>query len=49
MADVLAYCLHLADNLGVDINEIILEKVAKNKARYPVDKARGKSDKYDRL
>jgi len=49
LADVLAYCLHLADDLGVDIDEIILEKIAKNEAKYPVDKARGKSDKYDRL
>ena len=49
LADVLAYCLHLADDLGVDIDELVLEKIAKNEAKYPVDKSRGKSDKYDRL
>ncbi len=49
LADVLAYCLHLADDLGVDIDELILEKIAKNESKYPVDKSRGKSDKYDRL
>jgi NTP pyrophosphatase (non-canonical NTP hydrolase) len=49
LADVLAYCLHLADDLGVDINQLVLDKIAKNEAKYPVDKSRGKSDKYDRL
>lgn len=49
LADVLAYCLHLADDLGVNIDDLVLEKVAKNELKYPIEKSRGKSQKYDRL
>lgn len=49
LADVLAYCLHLADDLGIDIDDLVLEKVAKNESKYPIEKSRGKSQKYDRL
>lgn len=49
LADVLAYCLHLADDLGVDIDDLVLEKVAKNELKYPIEKSLGKSQKYDRL
>jgi NTP pyrophosphatase (non-canonical NTP hydrolase) len=49
LADVLAYCLHLADKLGVSVDELVLDKVAKNELKYPIEKARGKSDKYDQL
>ena len=49
LADVLAYCLHLADDLGLDIDDLVLEKVAKNELKYPVEKSRGKNQKYDRL
>lgn len=49
LADVLAYCLHLADDLGIDVDDLVLEKVAKNELKYPVEKSRGTSQKYDRL
>ena len=49
LADVLTYCLILANRLGVDPNEIILAKLAKTGAKYSVDKARGRSTKYDAL
>jgi NTP pyrophosphatase (non-canonical NTP hydrolase) len=49
LADVLTYCLLLADKLGLDPNEIVLEKLAKTRQKYPVEKARGRSDKYDQL
>lgn len=49
LADVLTYCLLLADKLGLDPLEIIENKLAETKAKYPVDKARGSSTKYDRL
>ena len=49
LADVLTYCLLLADKYGLDPEEIVLSKLEKTKAKYPVEKARGKSDKYDRL
>ncbi len=49
LADVLTYCLLLADKYGLDPEEIVLSKLEKTKAKYPVEKARGKSVKYDRL
>lgn len=49
LADVLSYCIMLADRLGVDIEEIVLNKLEKTKAKYPVEKARGVSTKYDKL
>ena len=49
LADVLTYCLLLADKYGFDLEEIVLEKLEQTKAKYPVDKAFGKSDKYDQL
>jgi dCTP diphosphatase len=49
LADVLTYCLLLADKLGVDPDQIVLNKLAKTREKYPVDKARGSSAKYDVL
>lgn len=49
LADVLTYCFLLADNLGADPEELILNKLEKTVAKYPVDKAFGRSDKYDQL
>ena len=47
LADVLTYCLLLADKLGVDPDQIVLDKLEKTRAKYPVDKARGSSARYD--
>jgi NTP pyrophosphatase (non-canonical NTP hydrolase) len=49
LADVLTYCLLLADRHNFDVTEIVLEKLEQTKAKYPVEKAKGKSVKYDRL
>ncbi|MDH6236775.1 nucleotide pyrophosphohydrolase [Cryobacterium sp. CG_9.6] len=49
LADVLTYCLLLADRLGMDPNQIILDKLAVTRGKYPVDTARGRSTKYDAL
>ncbi|WP_104100412.1 nucleotide pyrophosphohydrolase [Cryobacterium sp. M96] len=49
LADVLTYCILLADRLGVDPNQIVLDKLAKTREKYPVNKSRGRSDKYDVL
>jgi dCTP diphosphatase len=49
LADVLTYCLLLADRLGVDPDQIVLDKLEVTRQKYPVDKARGRSDKYDAL
>jgi NTP pyrophosphatase (non-canonical NTP hydrolase) len=49
LADVLTYCLLLADRHNFDVTEMVLEKLEQTKAKYPVEKAKGKSVKYDRL
>ncbi|MDC8104715.1 nucleotide pyrophosphohydrolase [Chryseobacterium sp. B21-037] len=49
LADVFMYGILLADKNKIDINNIILKKLQKNGEKYPVDKAKGKSDKYDEL
>jgi dCTP diphosphatase len=49
LADVLTYCLLLADRIGADPNQIILDKLAVTREKYPADKARGRSTKYDAL
>ncbi|WP_026482530.1 nucleotide pyrophosphohydrolase [Agromyces subbeticus] len=49
LADVLTYCLLLADRLGVDPAEIVLAKLSKTEEKYPVEKARGRAVKYDEL
>ncbi|MGV8911324.1 MAG: nucleotide pyrophosphohydrolase [Rhodoglobus sp.] len=49
LADVLTYCILLADRLDLDPNEIVLEKLAKTREKYPVEKSRGRSAKYDEL
>lgn len=49
LADVLTYCLLLAEKYQLDIEEILLEKLDINRQKYPAEKSRGKSDKYDRL
>ena len=49
LADVMVYSRNLLDELGLDEDEIINSKMDKNEAKYPVEKARGKSDKYDKL
>ena len=49
MADVFAYLINMADRLNVDLIDITDKKIDKNALKYPVDKARGKSDKYNKL
>jgi len=49
LADVLSYCILMADVCGLDLDEIMNAKVAKNEAKYPVDKARGNAAKYTEL
>lgn len=49
LADVLIYCLHMVDILGVDVIEILNHKVDLNEEKYPVDKAKGLAAKYDTL
>ena len=49
LADVLAYTLMLANKHGIDMKKAVLEKIAKNAAKYPVEKAKGTAKKYDAL
>ena len=49
LADILTYCILLADHFGLDPYDLVIEKLEKTKEKYPVEKSKGKSDKYDRL
>ena len=49
LADMMSCCVLMADVCGLDLDEILREKVAKNEAKYPVEKARGRADKYTEL
>lgn len=49
LADILTYCLLLLDKYELDLDAIVLEKLEKTIEKYPVERARGTSEKYDRL
>ncbi len=49
IADVIIYCIYLADALGVDLADAIGSKIDKNARKYPADKARGNARKYIEL
>lgn len=49
LADVLLYLVRLADVLGIDLADAAARKLAINAERYPVDRARGKAEKYTKL
>jgi NTP pyrophosphatase (non-canonical NTP hydrolase) len=49
LADVLLYLIRLADSLDVDLEAAARAKILRNAEKYPVDKARGSSLKYDQL
>lgn len=48
-ADVLLYLMLIADAAGIDLLDAARAKLVKNAAKYPVEKARGTSAKYDKL
>lgn len=49
LADVLIYCIYLADHLGIDLVDAISDKIDANARKYPVEKAKGSSRKYTEL
>lgn len=49
LADILIYCILLADTIDVKIEEIINKKLLKNEKKYPIEKAFGSSKKYNKL
>lgn len=49
LADVVIYALEFANMTGIDVAAAIETKMATNAAKYPVEKAKGRSDKYTEL
>lgn len=49
LADVIVYCQNMLDELNLDVDEIVNDKMDKNEAKYPVEKAKGSAAKYDQL
>ena len=49
LADVIVYCQDMLDKLGLDADEIVNAKMTKNEAKYPVEKSKGRADKYTQL
>lgn len=49
LADVVIYGILMADSCGLDLDEIVLEKMKRNNEKYPVEKAFGSKEKYTEL
>ncbi len=49
LADVVNYCILMADKLDVDLEDIVLKKLKKTEKKYHVEKAKGNSKKYNQL
>ena len=49
LADVMILCLNMGNTLGLDLSQAIIEKIEKNKAKYPVELVRGNYRKYTQL
>ena len=49
LADVINYCVLMADACNLDIDQIVQDKIKKNNEKNPVEKAKGKSEKYSEL
>ena len=49
LADVLVYCRNMLDKLNLDEDEIVNAKMEQNEKKYPVNKSKGKSNKYNKL
>lgn len=49
LADIINYCLCFANSMGMDVTEICGRKLKRNAEKYPVEKAKGKATKYNKL
>jgi len=49
LADVINYCVLMADACDLDIDEIVQAKIKRNNEKYPVELAKGNKEKYDQL
>lgn len=47
VADVVAYLSYLCHDVGIDIDTVVSAKIKKNRLKYPVEKVKGSSAKYD--
>ena len=49
LADVVNYCILMADACGLDLDEIVQAKIKRNNEKYPVEKSYGNKEKYTEL
>ncbi len=49
LADVFNYAFQMATKYNLDVKQIVLDKIARNAAKYPVEKAKGSAKKYNEL
>jgi NTP pyrophosphatase (non-canonical NTP hydrolase) len=49
LADIMIYAIDVANYIGIDVSDAILEKLKKNAEKYPVEKAKGSNKKYSEL
>ncbi len=49
LADIFSFAFLLAEKYGFDVREIVLDKIKTNGEKYPIDKSKGTSKKYNEL
>ena len=49
LSDVLIYLIRFADLAGIDLEKSAIEKIEKNKKKYPIEQFKGSDKKYDDL
>lgn len=49
LGDIFSFAIELADNLGIDIEKAVLNKMKKSRKKYPIEKAKGRATKYTKL
>lgn len=49
IADIFNYLVKFVDLMEIDLEKVSLEKISLNEKKYPVEKSKGKSDKYNKL
>lgn len=49
LADIFTYALLLAEKYNLNIEDIVQDKINKNRKKYPIDKSKGNAKKYNEL
>lgn len=49
LSDVAIYLFEICDSLEINLKDAVIDKLAKNNMKYPVEKSKGRSDKYNKL